>query len=468
MAGKSFPTVYPLYPPPCPDGSSSQASSRRQAYEALSSKLSTLPLTLRQPTLVPVAPRLYLPGELVRTNEFLVLLGRSGENVYFAERTAHQAQSIVNRRLAAIGNKFDGSLNDEHLANENADQPAQPLPHKSSTLQTRNSVSFREPIVEGKSQSPKYQRTGTEAGLVSSSASEVREKGGRKPIKSIIKVPTSPAVKNTSNNATSEEAGSEKNPTDASAAMNTALRDALQNAQQQAKEDGVVHITEFYDDGDDTPTRVELPPGYVPDASLRFEDGSEDFLDITGGRRRFEGKVQGGKEASDEDDEDLFSFLDMKKAEEEEAERKEIEEKKLRLQEKARAKREEKNFGQGLAKGFFGAPKVKSKLEAKPVQPKPLADDVKADSVPKAFNPPAVQERVVERKASRRKSRKTRKPHAVTLSNLNILNEAEEESKVYNEAQIGEFVADDSDGMEDRNVSKFRQLQSLGREVMNH
>ncbi|PXF43871.1 Unconventional prefoldin RPB5 interactor [Gracilariopsis chorda] len=76
--------------------------SKQLAYRSLSRRLLELPRKLRRRALVPVAPRLYLPGELVRTNEILVLLGSAGEATYFAERSAWQAHEIVRRRLGRV------------------------------------------------------------------------------------------------------------------------------------------------------------------------------------------------------------------------------------------------------------------------------------------------------------------------------------------------------------------------------
>lgn len=71
----------------------------RQEYEQLKDTLTTLPHKTRHSIMVPVGKKAFFPGELVHTNELMVLLGDN----YFAERSAVQAAEIVDRRVVRTG-----------------------------------------------------------------------------------------------------------------------------------------------------------------------------------------------------------------------------------------------------------------------------------------------------------------------------------------------------------------------------
>ncbi|XP_041376987.1 unconventional prefoldin RPB5 interactor 1-like [Gigantopelta aegis] len=75
-------------------------------YEAVAKKLSTLPDTISKDTLVQFGPLAFMPGQLVHTNEVLVLLGDN----WFVERSAKQAIDIIERRNKEI----DRQLKDLH------------------------------------------------------------------------------------------------------------------------------------------------------------------------------------------------------------------------------------------------------------------------------------------------------------------------------------------------------------------
>lgn len=55
-------------------------------------------LKTRHDIMVPLGPKAFMPGQIVHTNEVLVLLGEN----YFVERTAKQASGIIERRLGVI------------------------------------------------------------------------------------------------------------------------------------------------------------------------------------------------------------------------------------------------------------------------------------------------------------------------------------------------------------------------------
>ena len=61
-------------------------------------KLRTLPDKTSYDIMVPMGKVAFMPGKLVHTNELLVLLG---ENM-FAERSAKQAQALIERRMQCM------------------------------------------------------------------------------------------------------------------------------------------------------------------------------------------------------------------------------------------------------------------------------------------------------------------------------------------------------------------------------
>lgn len=69
--------------------------SLQQDYEGLKGTLQTLPDKTEHDVMVPIGKHAFFPGQLVHTNEIMVLLGDN----YFIERSARQATSIAERRL---------------------------------------------------------------------------------------------------------------------------------------------------------------------------------------------------------------------------------------------------------------------------------------------------------------------------------------------------------------------------------
>ena len=72
-------------------------ASKQEHIEVLG-LLKDLPKKTRHSIMVPMGPMAFMPGELVHTNEVLVLLGEN----YFAEQSAVQAAGIVQRRIDVI------------------------------------------------------------------------------------------------------------------------------------------------------------------------------------------------------------------------------------------------------------------------------------------------------------------------------------------------------------------------------
>ena len=68
----------------------------RKAYTTLQSRLGTLSDDMRHSVMVPFTSKAFMPGQLVHTNEILVLLGDN----WFVETSAKHAAEIAGRRVA--------------------------------------------------------------------------------------------------------------------------------------------------------------------------------------------------------------------------------------------------------------------------------------------------------------------------------------------------------------------------------
>lgn len=67
----------------------------RKEYTALKTKLDSLSDVSKHQVMVPMTKKAFMPGELVHTNEIMVLLGDN----YFAQRSSKQAAEICGRRI---------------------------------------------------------------------------------------------------------------------------------------------------------------------------------------------------------------------------------------------------------------------------------------------------------------------------------------------------------------------------------
>ena len=72
-----------------------QLTKFKEDYEALYSRLSTITDKVSHEVFVPMGRLAFFPGRVKHTNEIMVLLGEN----WFVERSAKQAQEIVQRRL---------------------------------------------------------------------------------------------------------------------------------------------------------------------------------------------------------------------------------------------------------------------------------------------------------------------------------------------------------------------------------
>lgn len=72
-------------------------------YKNLSDRLLTLPNKITHEVMVPFGPFAFMPGQLVHTNEIMVLLGEN----WFVERSAKQATQIVKRRIKSTEKQLE-------------------------------------------------------------------------------------------------------------------------------------------------------------------------------------------------------------------------------------------------------------------------------------------------------------------------------------------------------------------------
>ena len=83
-------------------------SKHKEEYQKLKSDLSKLNDKTHHRTMVPLGSKAYMEGNLVHTNEIMVLLGDD----WFAERSTAQASDICDRRISKCDERIT-KLNDE-------------------------------------------------------------------------------------------------------------------------------------------------------------------------------------------------------------------------------------------------------------------------------------------------------------------------------------------------------------------
>jgi prefoldin alpha subunit len=81
---------------------SAAAKDLSNQYNQLANTLKTLPNKFTHSAMIPLGPLAFQRGEIVNTNELLVLLGDN----YFLQTTANHARKIVNNRVEYIKNKI--------------------------------------------------------------------------------------------------------------------------------------------------------------------------------------------------------------------------------------------------------------------------------------------------------------------------------------------------------------------------
>lgn len=497
-----------------------QLEKQRASYYQLLQNLETLPRKLRHPGLIPVAPRLFLQGELVRTNEVLVLLGRSGDETFLAERSAWQAKGIVQRRLDIVDQKvkhfkdtkddhiqYTISKNDTFLPSILVDS-SRPSTRKSR----RKRVTFKEPLHTEfnptntqKLSKPQtnlkqpIEQQNNKTNLTSLPIpqqpqlplkSQRRKKSKDKQSNKTQKTPPQskeeennllPTVDLTSNKESTSATTQNDTITTEREQVKSEFTEAIRNAHTQQLQEGVVNITEFYENGSDDPVKIEMPSNFKPDETIDFDDDAKTYLDITGDKK--------DEPVQDLEREDYWNALI-------EAEKEEEEKEKERIQTEAKSKldREKKEFGTGFSKGFFGASTNSKKKQMKKKQtttnaqpPIPSANatniEVITSTVPisdvnQKFPTQSeqethfgIKERIVERKSkssknktSKRRSqfrnREQKVPVLPVVDSLLVMenDDAEEDAE---EIRIED---DDEDTNRKERKSQFKQLRNLQRQ----
>ncbi|CAN8074783.1 unnamed protein product [Agarophyton chilense] len=496
---------------------------KQLAYRSLSHRLLQLPHKLRRRALVPVGPRLYLPGELVRTNEILVLLGSAGEATYFAERSAWQAHEIVRRRLGRVErglrellDDVDSEFNvDESLGHSN-DVGRSKAPVKSADnspervlVHSANNVAHSQ-VVHSCAQSAPSAHIDESQAVETGTTNQVVLSREVQPV-SVLKTKTpqpspakqkrrvrfsdplihpclhstpqpcflSPPKLNTkakkknmaSSSSKKEELSSEQNEehetlvsasghvkkaeSDANAEELTKakvmeqFRLAVENAQRQVLDDGIVNITEVYEKDEETPSRVVLPPGFEPDKNVSFADGSDEFLDMSGTTEEVaEGEVSR---------QDYFDALtEVEKESKAEEERQETEKRRNDLE------REKREFGRGFSKGFFGAaPKKRTQIEKESMSKcERTPSEIPSTQVVNSSST-SVMAGVVERKPSRKSKRRNRRPRSGTVMFPPSVPTALLRADAVGNMEIEGLGQGEEEGEGESEGSMFRRLRDL-------
>ncbi|XP_059143741.1 unconventional prefoldin RPB5 interactor-like isoform X2 [Physella acuta] len=90
-------------------------------YKALQDRLKTLPDKITHDVMVPFGKLAFMPGQIVHTNEILVLLGDN----WFVERSAKQAAEIAERRIKELNKTVNGLKSQRKLLEPRIDFTSQ-------------------------------------------------------------------------------------------------------------------------------------------------------------------------------------------------------------------------------------------------------------------------------------------------------------------------------------------------------
>lgn len=445
---------------------------KARAYENLVKQLELLPRRTRHSGLIPVGPRVFLPGELVHTNEILVLLGNNGENALFAERSAYQAAGIARRRLAEVRRQVEqlvGPVPTEECSSSRNE--TQPLKEK---VDAAGGTTARHGIVTGSSSEDAVKTVDISAPAEEQANGKTADSTKSKHRKHKKKVHFDPSLE------VKEQERDTAGPSSSSGSTGTTgppqqrdvrveLIQALQNAHQQANEDGFVNLTEFYAEGSDTVQSVSLPSDFKPDENVSFEDDSVDYLDMTHGVKG-KNKDKNNDAESEEFDwerrEEYFRELLETEAEMEQ------EEAQAQAESEKSVKNEDTEFGKGFARGFFGPAPRKistnedtdagdaSKAAASSFASKEAneheREKAESETVSTVTEPTeAIRERVVERRRKGRSARRRVKAEASDVVSLLPFAES---------ALGGDELDEQVEGDGDRpTVSRFKAMREMRR-----
>lgn len=288
-----------------------------KAYERLIETLGELPERTRYRALVPLAPGLYAPGQLVHTNEILVLLGSTGgadinENhtaddervnnqpeTFFAERSAKQAQGIAQRRLQHIRCDLEKLSATEYLVEpeeaktrETASQVGKRAPNVTAVSEV--DVSKLETMERGTTKPEEKNKLKRKVSFGEYVEQPASESGSRKQPASILKPQSRSGYKADRSHASDEsehvdEGGPASDEKGERTRLVDELKHAIENARHATVGGGIVHLTEYFDDdegtvnGSENPRNVEISgmQGVCNDG-IDFGEDSTEYLDISG------------------------------------------------------------------------------------------------------------------------------------------------------------------------------------------
>lgn len=431
---------------------------KRSRYMELDSTLETLPRKLKHSGLVPLGPGLYAQGNIVRTNEILVLLGDS----YFAEVSAHDARKIVSRRVAVIDEKIStlevgrdevGAALAKPIRISSPmptagvkDIPKRPAGFMKGFLnqvalsteqmkQNRPSVSSKRP--------PKSPRPPSILGSSPRSTSgDSADPGTAKP--TTKKVSFRPDTK-----------GSKTSTLDTVQGLLENFESSVEQAKKLQRESNTRNIEEEYDEFGALKQ--------VRGASLSSSStSSKDVPDMPKGEiDELYDMTKPPEENKPMDRDDYFKML-LDSEREAEADR----EREAKEASKRTLRREAREFGSGLSKGFLSAPsKTKStKSDSKPVELNVKREELEESEANSADDEldkarPVVANTVVERGTGERRRRKpvrTNKERASVFSMRNA-NSAFERQAQQEAPRDGEYEQSEEPIM----LSRFKQMRSM-------
>lgn len=272
------------------------------------------------------------------------------------------------------------------------------------------------------------------------------------------------------------------------------MEEALRNAHRQSQNDGIVNITEYYEEGMDQPVNVGFGAHFQPDKKMSFADDSEEYLDMTAGPSKSNISNNPDADAWEDDRESYIQELidteqQLLDQEEQQSE-----------QTVSTASSKDKRFGSGFARGFLGKSATKSEgrenrkmgqgetgghdgdtsgnaqtatmepivLERRP-EPSKERDADGADEEDEAVDAVAVKDVITERKPSRRRRENTRQKNRFRNNQGGNINKLVAMHSYVTEEIMEEDDEEDDDGDEGEGrerVSKFKQMREMQRGFM--
>lgn len=412
----------------------------RNSYEQLIHTLQTLPEKTRHRAFIPIAPGLFGHGELIHTNEVLVLLGSAGKTIkndlshnnsgqtdrnyeesFFVERSAKQAQGIAQRRIHQIDVDLASLSNQLNIGNRDTEIVSSVKPH--SQVNSSQESPSRSTSSNKKANSSKKVRFADD--VQETTVNSLRNKN--RPT-SILRQPLSEA----------KDESESRYKKDQLTQLADHFKSALENAQRATDQHGIVHLTEFYDseeadrsiDDHPEPKTVEMSGIQgVHNDGVDFGEDSNEYLDISSGHNEALPDWEHRKALLDELAEAEDALCEAEPTFESNGDTKVDEvlgardDQVVQLQEPKPKLQSKDDFGSGFARGFFNSKKQPERVQPKNPNATTSAvvsktddrlaeNNVEKSEVP-AVSVPAVSSNVVTERATgsagHRRRRRTRK-----------------------------------------------------------